>query len=175
MKPSAIRIFGTVHLLAYEQYDWYNLKAFYGRYGSKEHLYKLCLERFVEIHGGDLSEKLKHPDFRTAVANFFRALVERQRCADVPSGCFATFAAIETGGSASEASRFVQANLDAMRELFQNRCLQAVADEQLPGNTDCEAKSAMLLAMTRGVAVLGRGHSDLSVAQDAVDGMLQSV
>ena len=152
-----------------------NKSSLYNSYGSKDELFKQCLERFTQYYGSRLVDALDHPDFRTSIENFFSRLVERLEDPDLPKGCLATMAAMELGGGNGPPAHLVETNLEAVRLAFRKRCARAVTDGQLPSDADCDALAAMLLAMTRGIAVLNRGHSDPSVVRAAVRGVLGSI
>ena len=152
-----------------------NKSSLYNAYGSKEQLFTRCLERFKEVHSSRLRRELEHPDFGAAIESFFGRLVERLEDEEVPKGCLATMAAMEFGGADCEAARRVEANLDWMYDAFRRRCARAVAEGELPCETDADSVAAMLLAMTRGVAVLNRGHSDPELVRAAVRGLLASL
>lgn len=62
-----------------------------------------------------------------------------------------------------------------MRRQLELRCQQAVTDGQLPADTDCSALAAMILSMSRGVAVLHRGYGNLEVAKQAISSMLNAI
>lgn len=152
-----------------------NKSSLYNAYGSKEHLFARCMERFSELYGVRLQRELDHPDFTAAVEGFFARLVDRLENESVPKGCLATMAAMEFGSEDCEVGKRVEANLDWMRKAFADRCMRAIAEGQLPEDTDADAVAAMLLAMTRGVAVLNRGHSDPALVRQAVKGMMVSL
>lgn len=155
-----------------------NKSSLYNAYGNKEMLYLTCLERFSQRHGGDLLRLLDEGDFRTSVRSFFDALIARQRNEAVPPGCMATMAALENGGaldtegSIAPVQEAVEAGLETMNATFKARCDKAVETGELPVGTDTQALASMLLAMSRGIAVIGRGHSDIQMARQAVVGML---
>lgn len=152
-----------------------NKSSLYNAYGSKEQLFTRCMERFSELYGRQLRSELDEPDFVRAVEGFFGRLVERFEDETVPEGCLQTMAAMEFGGGGGDAARRVEANLEWMRDAFRKRCARAVAEGQLSADTDANAMAAMLLAMTRGVAVLNRGHSDPRLVREAVKGMLAAL
>jgi TetR/AcrR family transcriptional repressor of nem operon len=152
-----------------------NKSSLYNAYGSKQQLFARCLERFSELYGRRMQSELDAPDFNAAIEGFFGRLVERLEDETLPKGCLATMAAMEFGGAGGEAARRVEANLDGLRDAFAKRCARGVAEGQLPSGTDSDAVAAMLLAMTRGVAVLNRGHSDPGLVRQAVGGMLASL
>jgi len=149
-----------------------NKSSLYNAYENKENLYQLCLSRFSNQYGADLISRLENPDYRAAISDFFEALVARQENENNPKGCFVTCAELELGGRRNEFSARLESNLDSLRDAFRKRCQRAIAEGQLPQKTDCEAQSAMFLAMARGIAVLSRGHSDIGLLKDAVKGML---
>ncbi len=152
-----------------------NKSSLYNAYGSKEALYTRCLERFGELHGQRLVEQLDQPDFAQSIEAFFVRLADRLEDHSLPDGCLATMAAMEFGGKGGEASKRAEVNLEAMRQAFHTRCRQAIKDGQLADDTDCEAVAAMLLAMTRGIAVLNRGHPDRQIVRTAIRGMLSGL
>lgn len=167
--------FEATSLSDLEQVTGLNKSSLYNAYGSKEELYARCLERFSGRYGRGMIAELEKLDFRSGVEAFFTALMNRFEDEDVPKGCMATMAAMELGGDGSDLAHRVESGLEAMRNAFRQSCTRAVEAGELPQDTDCEAVAAMLLAMTRGVAVLDRGHSDPEVVRDAVRGMMASL
>ncbi len=152
-----------------------NKSSLYNAYGSKEELYTRCLDRFAELYSGNLMAQLENEDFKAGIEGFFDMLVGRLESKDVPKGCLATMAAMEVGGGDSAAAIRIQNGLEQMRDAFVGRCQKAVSDGQLPRDTDAAAMGAMLLAMTRGIAVLNRGHPDHELGRAAVRGMLAAL
>jgi TetR/AcrR family transcriptional regulator, transcriptional repressor for nem operon len=152
-----------------------NKSSLYNAYGSKAALYDQCLQRFGELHGKRLLEALNHPEFRAAIEGFFNRLISRFEDVGEPKGCLATMAALEVGGHDGDLGHRVKLGLDIMHKAFSDRCRQAVFDGQVQETMDCEAMGAMLLAMTRGLAVLDRGQSDPALVRSAVQGMLHGI
>ena len=167
--------FEATSLADLEQATGLNKSSLYNAYGSKEELYGRCLERFSGLYGRGMMAELETTNFRSGVEAFFARLVSRLEDGDVPGGCMATMAAMELGGDGGAVARRVEANLEGLRQAFRQSCARAVEAGELPRDTDCDAIAAMLLAMTRGVAVLNRGHSDPDVVRDAVRGMISSL
>ena len=146
--------------------------SLYNAYHSKDALFARCLERFHRQHGGSLRDRLDHPHFVTAIGNFFEGLLQRFEDASVPEGCLATMAAMEVGTSDCPAADLLLAALDRQRGDFERRCARAVEDGELDPGIDTQAVAAMLLSMTRGIAVLNRGQGNAELARKAVQGML---
>ena len=152
-----------------------NKSSLYNSFGDKQELYRQCLDRFYHRYENKLVEHLDNPDFHDGIKRFFDALVIRQRGQEVPSGCLATFSALEREECEQETAQMMERELEGLHATFQKRCQRAVKEGQLPLDADCNAIAAMLLALSRGVAILGRGHSDVGFARNAVRGLLQSL
>ena len=158
-----------------EQVTGLSKSSLYNAYGSKEELFTRCIERYSVLYSQRLQKELDHPDFRAAIGGFFGRLLNRLEDDAVPNGCLATMAAMEFGASAGVVGRRVEAHLDWMHDAFRRRCARAIEDGQLPRDRDADSLAAMILAMTRGVAVLNRGHSDPALVRDAIKGMLAAL
>ncbi|MEH6468329.1 MAG: TetR/AcrR family transcriptional regulator [Porticoccus sp.] len=152
-----------------------NKSSIYNTFQSKEILFNHCLERFIEEYGKEAIAKLDHPDFKTAITGFFDQLFKAYDNPDLPTGCLATMAIMEVGGADNRASDLVIELMERMRTRFEQRCKQAVNDRQLDANSDCAAMAAMILSMTRGIAVLNRGYGDMDIARQAIKGMLNGI
>lgn len=152
-----------------------NKSSIYNTYQSKEILFNRCLERFIEEYGKEAIARLDHPDFNAAITGFFDQLFKAYDNPDLPTGCLATMATMEVGGTDNRASDLVIELMERMRTRFEQRCKQAVNDGQLSANGDCAALAAMILSMTRGIAVLNRGYGDMDIARQAIKGMLYAI
>ena len=152
-----------------------NKSSIYNTFKSKEVLFSLCLERFIAKYGEKPIAKLAHPDFKTAITGFFDQLFKAYDNPNLPKGCLATMAIIEMSGADNRASNLVIEGMERMRTRFEQRCTQAVNDRQLSANSDCAALAAMILSMTRGIAVLNRGYGDMNIARQAIKGMLYGI
>ncbi|MEO1000543.1 MAG: TetR/AcrR family transcriptional regulator [Pseudomonadota bacterium] len=147
--------------------------SLYNAYGSKEGLYVLALQRFSARYSQELTERLAAPGLAEAVEGFFAGLLARLADPEVPLGCMATMAAMETGAGVRGSQ--VRAGLEAMEEAFLARCRRAAAEGELRPGWAPEPLAAMLLAMTRGVAVLNAGYGDTRAAEAAVEGLMTTV
>ena len=147
--------------------------SIYNAYGSKRQLYAQALNHFGKHYGETLLKDLAHPQFTVAIRQFFDRLLHRFENDYEPMGCFATKAGLEVGSSDAPAAEVVCAGLKLLREAFQTRIEQAIQDGQLPGDTDCQKISAVLVSQTRGIAVLNLGTGDVRMAKQSVEGLLQ--
>ncbi|MEH6466656.1 MAG: TetR/AcrR family transcriptional regulator [Porticoccus sp.] len=152
-----------------------NKSSIYNTFQSKKILFNHCLERFIEQYGKEAIAKLDHPDFKTAITGFFDQLLKTYDDPDLPTGCLATMTTMEISGANNRASDLVMGLMERMRTRFEQRCKQAVNDRQLDANSDCESMAAMILSMTRGIAVLSRGYGNTDIARKAINGMLNGM
>lgn len=153
-----------------------NKSSIYNSYKSKERLFANCLQRFSDKYAGRALAALEHPDFRTAIRGFFEQLLNTYNDPDLPNGCLFTAATLELGEKeGTELADLICTGMESMRLRFEERCRQALDDGQLKAGTDCEALAAMILSMSRGIAVLNRGYGDINVARQAVEGMLSTM
>ncbi|NNF80014.1 MAG: hypothetical protein HKN05_18480 [Rhizobiales bacterium] len=84
-------------------------------------------------------------------------------------------AAMELGQSGVETAGLICGNLETMQDAFEARCRKAVEDGELAAGTDCSSLAALLVSMTRGLAVINRAEGNSVLARQAVDGLLNSV
>ncbi len=146
--------------------------SLYNAYQSKDALFARCLDRFQRRHGGSLREELAHPRFETAVERFFEGLLQRFEDPALPNGCLVTMASMEVGSADCPAASLLSDAVDRLRSDLERRCAQAVEDGELDPSADIPALAAMMVAMTRGIAVLNRGQGNAAMARQAVQGML---
>lgn len=150
-----------------------NKSSLYNAFGDKQALYDRCLERFSEMFGEKLRERLDADRFEDAVGGFFEQLLDRFKCSKSPGGCMATAAALEIGGGHDTLGSRIKSQFENMRTAMKLRSDRAVADGELPAETDTEALASFLLAMTRGLAALHRGYDDTAVAEQAARAISQ--
>lgn len=152
-----------------------NKSSIYNTFQNKEHLYALCLQLFSDKHSRAAVQQLEHPDFLTALQQFYDFQLQGFDDNDLPNGCLVTMAALEMGGSDKYAAKVVNQGMEYVRSHFEKRCLQGIVDQQLAADSDCLALSAMLLAMTRGIAVLNRGYNNSDMARKSITAMLKTL
>lgn len=145
-----------------------NKSSLYNAFGDKRQLYKRCLERFAAQFGERLRARLDAPTLAAAIDEFFDELTARFATDDVPEGCMLTMAALEIGSDNALLSDGIKAQMIGLERRFEERCDRAVADGELPENTDTAALASFFLAVTRGLAVLHRGYGDVAAVRRAV-------
>ena len=149
--------------------------SLYNAYQSKDALFARCLDRFQRRHGGSLREELAHPRFETAVERFFEGLLRRFEDPALPDGCLVTMASMEVGTAECPAAGLLSDAVERLWSDLERRCAQAIEDGELDPGADTAALAAMILSMTRGIAVLNRGQGNADMARRAVRGMLDAL
>ena len=110
--------------------------SFYAAFGSKEALFRMALERYLDTHG-QVMAPLGDPthDPRQAIEGALRASARMQTDPEHPFGCFL----VMTAPTGPAGSRHVQATLAAERERTRAALLacvsRAVAEGRLPHRT----------------------------------------
>lgn len=150
-----------------------NKSSLYNAYGDKEALYKHCLERYAEIFGTRLCDRLNDPDIEAAIAGFLEELVSRFQCSDAPGGCMSTFAAFEIGCRHKSLGERIRHQFETIETAMRVRCERAVVDGQLPADTDVAAVASFLQVMTRGLAAVHLGYGDVAAVERATRAMMQ--
>lgn len=150
-----------------------NKSSLYNSFGDKRALYRRCLDRFTEVHGGRLRSRLDAPRVQDAVGGFFDELIGRFSRADLPGGCMMTAAAVELGGDHEDAGPGIRGQMRELESVFRQRLQRAVAEGELPRTTDTASLASLLLAMTRGLAALHRGYGDVRAVRRAKQAMMQ--
>lgn len=148
-----------------------NKSSLYNAFGDKRRLYERCLARFAAQFGEHLRARLDAPTLGGAIDGFFDELVARFTAADLPDGCMVTMAALELGCDDDRLSAGIRDQMLGLERLFEDRCDRAVAEGELPADTDTAALASFFLAMTRGLAVLHRGYGDVAAARRALRAM----
>ena len=152
-----------------------NKSSLYNAFVSKEELFVRCLERYMKLYGEALVLELEHPDFRQAVEGFFNRMLSRFSDKSLPQGCLATFAAMEADGIGEAVTRCIEGSAEGTQSGFAKRCKRAVADGDLPADTDCESLAALLTSIARGIAVLDQSGRSRKMTKPAVDGALSMI
>lgn len=164
--------FGAASLASLEHSTGLNKSSLYNAYESKDRLFEISLERFANRFGGVLAATLEAPRFADAIEGFFNTIIDIYDDEATPNSCLFTMASVEANAISTTAIEFVRENEDGLKVIFAERAAQAVKDDDLPPGTNCDAIAAMLIAQTRGIAVLNRSSGGTKMVKEAVAGML---
>lgn len=126
--------------------------SLYNAFGSKEGLYRECLERYVADQSGFVAEALAEPDPARAVHLLLRSAAERFTRPGCPAGCAVLSAPISDTAETAGADAFVRARREATRAALAERFQAA----ELPADLSAEALADAVFAVMTGLSQQAR-------------------
>ena len=168
------RGFAGAGLSELEEATGLNRSSLYNAFGNKEGLFLRSMALFRTVFSQSALNQLNKPTFRQSLEDFFE-VSGAFAMPNFPGGCVASLASLEMGGRggkiAEELDRGINGMIDAVRE----RCLQAVADGELPKDTNCDDLAALIIATTRGVSVICMATQDSTAGRGAYRALIQTI
>ncbi|WP_017627616.1 TetR/AcrR family transcriptional regulator [Nocardiopsis chromatogenes] len=132
--------------------------SLYGAFGSKDALFRRCLDRYADLYGARFERALAaHPgDPVRAVGAFFEVTLGRIADPSVPGGCLIAQSAAQAPTLGGENGAKVRGLLDAQR-----RRVRAALEGSPADPPALDALATYVVAVNQSLAVLGRaGASD---------------
>ena len=135
--------------------------SLYAAFGSKEALYLEAIDRYIEIFGPPLWDRLAEgATAREGIEALLLTATERLPESDVvPGGCMATLAAIGDEWPVGIADVVRKMRVD-MLGMLRSRLEAGVANGELPATTDIEGLSRFYFSVYQGMAVQARDGAD---------------
>lgn len=134
-----------------------NAPSLYATFGNKARLF-LEAVRFYEEKYWDAPAKafVAEPDIYKGMHNFFTESARILLSPDSPCGCMVVLAAINISADATEVITTIKELRVATKDMFASRLQQAVADGQLPADTDIPALAGAFNTMLEGLSIQAR-------------------
>jgi AcrR family transcriptional regulator len=143
--------------------------SLYHAYGGKEEIFLRAFGSYATDFLDGAAEVLRQPGKRAALEAFFDFCVESITRGEPSRGCFSTRAAVDASVEAPQVEAAVRKLLDDLETVVQQG-LTAIDDgTQLA--LDPAAAARLVVATTRGIAVLERVHYDRA----ELDGIIRSL
>lgn len=132
--------------------------SLYHAYGDKEQLFILAFDRYAERVLAESRAALGAPTAKEALQRFFDVSIMSMTVGTPPRGCFTTRTAIESELVTKEAYDRVRALL----ERLQAAVIDALSRQEIRDslNTDPDKVAQIVIAFTRGLAVMERVYHD---------------
>ncbi len=127
--------------------------SLYAAFGNKETLFKKAIERYVEGPGAFVPEALEQPTAKAVAERLWGGTIELATDSRNPRGCLIVQGALACGDSADRARRELERRRDAGLTDLSRRFERAVADGDLPSDTNPEALSRFVTTVMHGLAV----------------------
>jgi len=127
--------------------------SLYGTFGSKDDLFRTCLDRYAAIYGAQYEQALAgHPDDPVrAVEAFFGVVLKRIADPAVPDGCL-------LAQSASQSPALDEQSRDRVHALLDAQHVRVRAALSIPGSDaeELDDLATFVVAVTQSLAVLSR-------------------
>ncbi|WGL53548.1 TetR/AcrR family transcriptional regulator [Nocardioides sp. BP30] len=152
-----------------------NRPSLYAAFGDKEALFQRAVSRYAEVDMAYAREALDQPTAYEVVASFLHANVDALTQPDRPSGCLSVQGALATGSDGGRVAAFLASSRLAGERGLAERLARAVADGDLPAETDPEAMARFVMALSEGHAVHAAAGVDRASLHASVDVALRAI
>lgn len=143
--------------------------SMYNAFGDKRTLYRLALERYLDIGMRDRMQRFER-SLRPyqALQDFFADVIERSLADKEHKGCFLVNSALEVAPHDQELGRVVSKVLREIQGFFR-RCIEAgQAEGTIVSSQPAERLSEMLLGCLMGIRVLARARPERGLLEGVV-------
>lgn len=146
--------------------------SLYATFGNKEQLFLKVIERYSHDHVAYVRDAVAQSDVADVARYLLRAAADAQTNPDYPHGCLEMHAALVSSADSQPIRQLLIQRRAAARTLLQERLAQAIAEGDLPPDTNAADLARLLFAITQGMAVQaadGATRSELHrLADDAL-------
>ena len=140
--------------------------SLYSAFGSKEDLYRRCLDRYAEVHGFALDETV---DARSAIRRFLHRAAGVFADPSHPPGCMISAASLTMKQELTAARREAAERRAATLRLVTGRLERARSDGELPHDADPETLARFVGAIVQGMSVQAIDGADEATLQAIAD------
>jgi AcrR family transcriptional regulator len=134
-----------------------NRPSLYAAFGSKEELFRQALERYAEGPVAYFREALDEPTARAVAERLLEGAIDVVTDRRNPRGCLLVQGALACGEAAESVRRELVARRLAGEAAIRERFKRAIADGDLPVDSDPADLARYIVAVMQGVAVQAAG------------------
>lgn len=141
-----------------------NRPSLYAAFGNKEQLFRKALDLYSAGHGSFTCRALEMPTAREVVEAFLFGTADAVTCPENPHGCLAVHGALACGGDADCIRQELAARRLSFECALKSRLERAVAEGDLPADSDPAALARFVTTLANGMSVQstgGAGREDL--------------
>jgi len=131
--------------------------SLYAAFGNKEELFRKALDRYVDGPGGYVQVALAKPTAREVVEHMLYEAADAVTDPNNPPGCLAVQGALTCGEAAESIKQELMARRAAGERDLCERFARAVAEGDLPDDTNAADLARYLSAVLQGMAVQAAG------------------
>ncbi|GGJ21841.1 TetR/AcrR family transcriptional regulator [Paenarthrobacter histidinolovorans] len=130
-----------------------NPPSLYAAFGSKRDLFEKTLDRYMCERGVQLEDAMAQPTAHEAVRDLLTGRVRVFTSPDQPAGCMTVQAGLSSGEPHHEIVDLLAAAREEIRQAVLTRLDKALADGDLPVDTNCTALARYVMAAIYGLSV----------------------
>lgn len=144
--------------------------SLYAAFGSKEALFQEALALYTRTRGDGIWDALENvPTARAAVEEVLRRTALAYSSGETPRGCMVVLAAPQPDGASPGVCEALKARRSETGRMFQDRLERAVAEGELPEQTDCAAMAAYYMTVQHGLSIQARDGASRETMLSVVD------
>jgi AcrR family transcriptional regulator len=131
--------------------------SLYAAFGNKEELFRKALDRYVDGPGGYVQVALAKPTVREVVEHLLFEAADAVTDPNNPPGCLAVQGALTCGEAAESIKQELMSRRASGEQNLRQRFERAVAEGDLPKDSDAADLARYLSAILQGMAVQAAG------------------
>jgi AcrR family transcriptional regulator len=131
--------------------------SLYAAFGNKEELFRKALDRYVDGPGGYVPIALAKPTAREAVEHLLYEAADAVTDPNYPPGCLAVQGALSCGEAAESIKQELMARRASGENDLRKRFERAIAQGDLPKESDAADLARYVSAILQGMAVQATG------------------
>lgn len=134
-----------------------NRPSLYAAFGNKEALFHKVLDRYDAGPAGHARAALNEPTARAAVERLLVGVIDLLTHGNHPGGCLLVQGALVSGDKVDLVRKELISRRAAGEVALRQRLERAVAEGDLPPDTDCESLAGYFVTVIRGLGVQSAG------------------
>jgi AcrR family transcriptional regulator len=131
--------------------------SLYAAFGNKEDLFRKALDRYIDGPGGYVQVAMAKPTVREVVEHLLLGAADAVTNPENPPGCLAVQAALCCGDAAESIKQELMSRRATGEDDLRKRFARAVAEGDLPADTDAADLARYVSAILQGMAVQAAG------------------
>lgn len=133
--------------------------SLYATFGNKAALFLEAVRYYEDAYWKEPAARfMAEPDLYRAVENYFQEAAEILLSPTTPCGCMLVLAAVNISEEEKEIIAAIQEMRMATKKMFAERLRGAIADGQIPADTDAPSLAGALNTLLEGLSLQARDH-----------------
>jgi len=150
-----------------------NVPSLYAAFGNKQQLFKKALERYLQRPASYLPNALKEPTARRAAEKLFEGAISMAMQRGRPDGCLLVQGALASGPESEMIRKDLSARRAGAETAVRRRFERAVAEGDLPPNTDCAKLARYVITVVWGMSVQAAGGASRAQLREIAETALR--